>query len=256
VSIDRAVETLADRQRILVYTGAGISTESGIPDFRGPDGLWTRVDPDDFTIDRYVHSRERRIQDWRMHSDGALWGARSEIEPNPAHHAITDLWRAGLTSGVITQNVDGLHLVAGLPRTAISEIHGDVRRVVCLGCAAEQSIEPVLERVDAGEQDPLCLACGGMLKPATVMFGELLPPSEIAKAERFSQQADAVLVVGSTVSVYPAADFPLSVRRRGAPMVIVNQGRTDHDAWAEIKIDGLAGEVVPEIVDRLTARSH
>ncbi len=255
MSIARAVERLAGSHRILVFTGAGISTESGIPDFRGPDGLWTKVDPDDFTIDRYVQSEERRIQGWRMHADGAMWGARSEIDPNPAHLAITDLWNAGLTAGVITQNVDGLHLVAGLPRSAISEIHGDVRRVVCLGCAAEQEIEPVLERVDAGEQDPPCLACGGMLKPATVMFGELLSPTEIAKAERFSRQADAVLVVGSTISVYPAADFPLSVRRRGEPMVIVNQGRTDHDAWADVKIDGLAGEVVPEIVERLTART-
>jgi NAD-dependent deacetylase len=254
VTIERALEALADRRRILVYTGAGISTESGIPDFRGPNGLWTRVDPDDFTIDRYIQSPERRIQGWRMHADGALWGARSDISPNPAHLAVTELWKSGLTSGVITQNVDGLHLVAGLPRESLSEIHGDVRRVVCLGCAAEQDIEPVLERVDAGERDPACVECGGILKPSTVMFGELLPSSEIVKADRFSQAADAVLVIGSTISVYPAADFPLSVRRRGEPMVIVNQGRTDHDGWADVKIDGLAGEVVPEIVERLALR--
>ena len=250
--IDRAVETLTDRHRILVFTGAGISTESGIPDFRGPNGLWTRVDPEDFTIDRYVSSVERRIAGWRMHVEGALWGARSNIAPNSAHIAVTDLWSAGLTSGVITQNVDGLHLVAGLPRESVSEIHGDVRRVSCLGCASEQPIEIVLKRVDAGEQDPPCLKCGGILKPSTVMFGELLPHSEIEKAGRCAANADAVLVIGSTMSVYPAAEFPLSARRRGAPMVIVNQGRTDHDGWARVKVSGPAGEIVPEIVAALT----
>ncbi len=251
MSLARAVATLSPHRRILVYTGAGISTESGIPDFRGPNGLWTRVDPDDFTIDRYLSSRQRRIDGWRMHADGALWGARSNIAPNSAHLAVTKLWSAGLTSGVITQNVDGLHLVAGIPRDAISEIHGDVRRVVCLGCAAEQPIEDVLLRVDVGEEDPPCRRCGGILKPSTVMFGEMLPETEIEKADRFSATADAVLVIGSTMSVYPAADFPMAARRRGAPLVIVNQGPTDHDRSAQVKVDGPAGEVVPEIVEAL-----
>ena len=186
-----------------------------------------------------------------MHADGAMWGARSDIAPNSAHVAVTRLWSAGLTSGVITQNVDGLHLVAGIPRESISEIHGDVRRVVCVGCASEQPIEDVLDRVDAGEDDPPCLECGGILKPSTVMFGELLPPAEIQKADRFSAEADAVLVIGSTMSVYPAAEFPMAARRRGAPMVIVNQGRTDHDRSAHVKINGPAGEIVPKIVDAL-----
>lgn len=253
MKLARAIATLSAHRRILVYTGAGISTESGIPDFRGPNGLWTRVDPEDFTIDRYLASPQRRIDGWRMHVDGALWGARSNIAPNDAHLAVTRLWSAGLTSGVITQNIDGLHLVAGVPRESISEIHGDVRRVICLGCAAELPIETVLERVDAGEEDPPCLECGGILKPSTVMFGELLPPAEIEKAERFSAVADAVLVIGSTMSVYPAAEFPMAARRRGAAMVIVNQGRTDHDRSAHVKIDGPAGEIVPRIVDELIA---
>ncbi len=253
MSLERAVAALARKERILVYTGAGISTESGIPDFRGPNGLWTRVDPEDFTIDRYVGVQQRRIEGWRMHADGALWGARSDISPNPAHHAVARLWDAGLTSGVITQNVDGLHLVSGLPRHVVSEIHGDVRRVVCLGCAAEQPIEAVLERVDQGEVDPACVDCGGILKPSTVMFGELLPQQEITKAQRFSDEADAVLVIGSTLSVYPAADFPLSVRRRGEPMVIINKGPTEHDALAQVIVDGLAGEMVPELVAELVS---
>ncbi len=251
MKVAQAIATLSSHRNVLVYTGAGISTESGIPDFRGPTGLWTKVDPEDFTIDRYVQSAERRVEGWRMHADGELWGARSTIAPNAAHSAVTKLWSAGLTSGVITQNVDGLHLVAGVPRESVSEIHGDVRRAACLGCASEQPIDDVLERVDAGEPDPPCDRCGGILKPSTVMFGELLPPAEIEKAERFSAAADAVLVIGSTMSVYPAAEFPMSARRRGAPMVIVNRGRTDHDGWAQVKIDGPAGEIVPEIVDAL-----
>lgn len=255
MSIGRAVAALSGRERILVYTGAGISTESGIPDFRGPNGLWTKVDPEDFTIARYLNVPQRRVEGWRMHAEGALWGARSDISPNPAHEAVMRLWDAGLTSGVITQNVDGLHLLSGLPRHAVSEIHGDVRRVVCLGCAAEQPIESVLERVDAGETDPACLECGGILKPSTVMFGELLPQSEITKAQRFSDEADAVLVIGSTLSVYPAAEFALSVQRRGDPMIIVNKGRTDHDGRAQVIVDELAGEAVPALVAELVSIS-
>lgn len=250
-SVSRAVEILRDRRRILVYTGAGISTESGIPDFRGPNGLWTKVDPDDFTIDRYLASQQRRIDGWRMHAEGELWGARSKVRPNAAHTAVTRLWRAGLSSGVITQNVDGLHVEAGLTPDAISEIHGNVRRAVCVGCRADQPIEEVLRRVDAGDVDPRCAICGGPLKSSTVMFGEMLPEEQIAKAADFSHTADAVLVIGSTMSVYPAADFPLAVVRKGHPMVILNQGPTDHDGLAAVLVDGPASETATALVESL-----
>ena len=248
----QAVDALSTARQILVFTGAGISTESGIPDFRGPDGLWRKVDPDDFTISRYVSSREVRIRSWSMHRRGDLWGARSTVSPNAAHHAVTDLWRSGRVIGVITQNIDGLHLEAGIPPSALSEIHGNIRRCSCLGCGATWPTETVLTWLDEGEEDPHCPDCGGLVKTTTVMFGELLPDSEILKAEAFVGVADAVLVIGSTLSVYPAADFPLRVADRGYPMVIVNMGPTDHDRRARVKLDGAAGTVVPELVTELT----
>lgn len=250
--LDRAVEVLGSARQILVFTGAGISTESGIPDFRGPDGIWSRVDPDDFTISRYLSSREIRVRNWEMHRRGELWGARSQIRPNPAHHAVTALWNSGRCSGVITQNIDGLHLEAGLPPSALSELHGNVRRSHCLRCEASWPTETVLGWVDEGNEDPHCPDCSGLVKTDTVMFGELLPQREISKAEWFSSSADAVVVIGSTLSVFPAAEFAIRVRKMGGPMVVINLGPTDQDHLASVRIDHPAGTAVPELVATLT----
>lgn len=250
----RAIDVLAPVDRILVFTGAGISTESGIPDFRGPDGLWTRLDPDDFTIDRYLRRRDVRVRNWRMHAQGELWGARSRAHPNRAHDAVVDLERAGRLAGVVTQNVDGLHLAAGLPEERVAEVHGNVRRVRCVTCRAEQSIDAVLARVDAGEADPACIECGGILKTSTVMFGEMLPDSEIRKAWSFAGRAGAVVVVGSTVGVWPVAEIPLSMAREGKPLVIVNQGDTEADHLASVRVDAPAGEALPPLVAGVIAR--
>ncbi len=249
--IAAAVAVLAPAERILVFTGAGISTESGIPDFRGPDGLWTKVDPSDFDIDRFLTEPDLRVQRWRMHADGELWGARSTVQPNDAHLAIVRLHGAGRLSGCVTQNIDGLHLVAGLPASHVAELHGDVRRARCVGCGAVWPTEEVLVRVDAGEDDPPCPHCGGIIKTSTVMFGELLPEDEMAKAERFANEADAVLVVGSTVSVWPAAGIPISMVRAGKPMIIVNRGETEADHLADVVIEERASVAVTAIVDAL-----
>lgn len=249
--LEKAVEVLRTVDRITVYTGAGISTESGIPDFRGPDGLWTKVDPDDFTIDRYVRNRDIRVRGWRMHAAGELWGARSSVQPNRGHHAIVDLYRAGRLAGCVTQNVDGLHLVSGLPPSMVAEVHGTVRRVICLGCKASWPTEDVLQRVDAGEEDPSCPQCGGILKTSTVMFGEVLPAEEMAKAWEFAHNGQAVLVVGSTVGVWPAAEIPMTMAQEGKPMVIVNRGPTEADLFATVRIDGSAGDVLPPLVEKL-----
>jgi NAD-dependent deacetylase len=242
-----AAAVLAETSRVLVFTGAGISTESGIPDFRGPDGLWTRVDPADFTIQRYVVNRQVRSNGWRMHQRGELWGARSTVQPNPAHRAVTGLWNAGRLSGCITQNIDGLHQAAGLPDHAVAEVHGNVRKAHCLSCPASWPTETVLGWVDDGDDDPHCPDCGGLVKTTTVMFGEMLPDDQVERALAFAAQADAVLAVGTTLSVYPAADFALEVVRRGAPLVIVNMGDTDHDHRATVKVEGSAGEVLPAL---------
>lgn len=251
---EAAVDLLRRAERILVFTGAGISTESGIPDFRGPDGLWTKVDPADFTIDRYVSSREIRVQNWRMHQHGELWGARSGVEPNRAHRAVLRLYEAGRLAGCVTQNIDGLHRASGLPESQVAELHGNVRQTICLDCDASWPTEEVLTWVDAGDEDPHCPTCGGLLKTSTVLFGELLPEDQLRRAGLFAAMADAVLVIGSTLSVYPAAEIPLTAVRGGAPMVIVNVGETDHDRMAAVKIDGKAGDVVPELVEAVTGR--
>lgn len=246
--IDEAIDILSGADQILVYTGAGISTESGIPDFRGPDGLWTKVDPDDFTIEKYVRKAEIRIQSWRMHAAGELWGARSTVTPNRGHEAIVELHRTRRLAGCVTQNVDGLHLVSGLPESKVAELHGNVRKVVCLGCGASWPTEEILVRVDAGEEDPACPHCGGLLKTSTVMFGELLPEEEMHKAWAFAGLAEAVLVVGSTVGVWPAAEIPMSMAQQGKPMVIVNLGATEADHLAAARVEASAGEALPKIV--------
>lgn len=249
--LSQAGALLSDATRILVFTGAGISTESGIPDFRGPNGLWTKVDPDDFTIARYRQSRAVRVNGWRMHQRGELWGARSSVQPNTAHVAISDLWSAGRLSGVITQNIDGLHQAAGLPDHAVAEVHGNVRKSTCLTCASEWPTESVLQWVDQGDEDPHCPHCLGMVKTTTVLFGEMLPDDQVQRALDFSGAADAVLAIGTTLSVYPAADFALDAVRRGAPLVIVNLGDTDHDHRAAVKVVRSAGQALPALVSML-----
>lgn len=246
-----ATEVLATVDQILVFTGAGLSTESGIPDFRGPDGLWTKVDPDDFTIDRYVESRELRVRGWRMHIDGELWGARSGVTPNPGHHAIVRLHEESRLAGVVTQNVDGLHYKSGLPDDVVAELHGNVRNSHCMVCQTRWPTETVLQWVEAGSEDPVCPRCGGMVKTETVMFGEMLPDEEVRQAGIFLAIADALLVVGSTVSVWPAADIVMRGATQGKPLVVINKGETEVDHLAAVKIDAGIGEVLPDLVTRL-----
>lgn len=249
--IFEAAAVLSGVERILVFTGAGISTESGIPDFRGPNGLWTKMDPADFTITRYLADPDIRTRRWRMHADGELWGARSSIQPNSGHYAIVDLETAGRLAGCVTQNIDGLHIRAGLSPSRVAELHGNVRETMCTGCDLRWPTEEILRRVDAGEEDPHCRQCGGTLKSATVMFAEMLPEMEMRKAWAFAGMAGAVVVVGSTVGVWPAADIPISMAREGKPLVIVNQGPTEVDHLATVDIHGSAGEVLPRLFARI-----
>ena len=249
--IIRAAQALADSSQIMVFTGAGVSTESGIPDFRGPDGLWTKLDPEDFHIDRYMSSRRVRVMRWQLHQQGELLGSGSSVRPNAAHLAIVDLWKAGRLSGCVTQNIDGLHQEAGLPDDLVSELHGNVRKTRCMSCPAQWPTAEVIKWVAAGQEDPRCSHCGGIVKTATVSFGQMLPEREIQKARFFSAPADGVLVIGSTLSVYPAAEIPASAARQGIPMVIINLGPTDYDHLAKAKVSLPAGQAVPELVAAL-----
>ena len=248
-----AIDTLRPARAIMVFTGAGISTDSGIPDFRGPEGLWTKVDPDDFHIDRYQASSELRQRGWQMHLDGELWGARSTVAPNSGHTAIKRLADAGRLAGVVTQNVDGLHRETGLDHDLVAELHGNVRECHCLGCESVWPTEEVLSWVEAGDLDPTCPSCGGLVKTTTVMFGEMLPEEELSKAMLFLAMADAVLVVGSTVAVWPASDVVFRAADRLLPIVILNRGVTEADHLATVKLDAGIGEVLPDLVEGLLA---
>ncbi len=245
----RAVEVLSAKRQILVFSGAGISTESGIPDFRGPNGLWTRVDPEDFNIKRYLSSRELRVRGWRMHANGERWGSGNPL-PNQGHLAVVDLWRQGKLVGVVTQNIDGLQQAAGLPDELIAELHGNVKESQCLDCGQTWPTEAILERVASGEEDPHC-SCGGLVKTRVVMFGEGLDPSTVDRAFQFLADADAMIVVGSTVAVYPASDVVLAAAFKPVPVVIINMGETEADHLAAVRLDGPIGELLPALVSAL-----
>jgi NAD-dependent deacetylase len=245
--IDRAVDLLRDKRKLLAFTGAGISTESGIPDFRGPNGVWTRVDPSEFTIDKYVARRETRVKSWKMRTESGIL----DSEPNDAHRALVDLWNAGLLMGVVTQNIDGLHQAAGLPAEAVVELHGNLRTVDCLECDASWPTPTVIERLEAGEEDPACPECGGIIKVSVISFGQAMPAREMDRASALAVACDAILAVGSTLSVYPAAYVPLEAKQTGARYVIVNQGPTEQDHLADVIVAGAAGETLRAIAARL-----
>lgn len=250
--IAELADLLAASRRVTTFTGAGVSTESGIPDFRSPGGVWTRYDPRDFTFDRYVESPEVRASSWAMRKE---FFAR-EVMPNPAHRAIARIEAAGRAHGVITQNIDGLHQLAG--STEVVEIHGTAREVMCIGHAPRQGIPDgcgftasytwAFEQLDAGDPDPACPECGGLVKSATVSFGQTLLPDVIERAAELAATGDLMLAVGSSLQVWPAADLPELAVRSGVPLVIVNDEPTPLDDLATLVVRGRAGEVLARAV--------
>jgi NAD-dependent deacetylase len=243
---------LGRSERVVAFTGAGISTESGIPDFRSPGGIWTRYDPREFTFDRYVESPDVRASSWAMRRE---FFHRSP-DPNQAHRALVDLERVGRLRAVITQNIDGLHQLAG--SADVVEIHGTARDVLCIGhmptggvpagCGFRAALDWALARVDEGDADPACPDCGGLVKSATVSFGQVLFPGVVDEAVALVRAADLVLTVGSSLQVYPAADLPLEGIRSGAAVAIVNNEETPLDRLAEVVVHGQAGEVLPAAI--------
>ena len=250
--MDELSDLLARSERVTTFTGAGVSTESGIPDFRSPGGVWTRYDPRDFTFDRYVGSAELRASSWAMRREFFA----KEVQPNPAHLAIARIEQAGRGHGVVTQNIDGLHQLAG--STHVVELHGTAREVTCIGRAPRQGIPDgcgfaapytwAFEQVDAGHPDPSCPRCGGLVKSATVSFGQVMPEDALAEAARLVETADLLLTVGSSLQVRPAADLPVLAVASGVPLVIVNDEPTPMDDVATLVVRGRAGEVLPAAV--------
>jgi len=243
--VARAAGLILESKRLVVFTGAGISTESGIPDFRSPGGIWERFDPDDFTIDKFLASEDCRRQQWQMFGEGLL---SDKAEPNAAHHAIAGLYRLGRLDCVITQNIDNLHQKAGVPDDMVFELHGNMRWAICLDCGRRYPFGEVKARLDGGEAIPGCTACGGMLKPDIVMFGEQLPVKVLEEASRRAIAADTFIVIGSTLVVYPAAYMPLYAVESGARLIIVNLSDTPLDSRAAVVIRARAGETMEKMV--------
>lgn len=243
------VDLLRNGRRILIFTGAGISTESGIPDFRGPGGVWTRRKP--VYYHDFMRSEEARIEHWDYKLEG--WRAFRDAKPNPTHQAIVSLERAGKVEAVVTQNIDGLHEMAGTSPAKLVELHGTNRKIECQSCGKLSEPEPHFERFRKTRRPPVC-DCGGFLKPATISFGQQLRNEDLERAQDAAVNADLVVALGSTLSVYPAADIPLLAARRGAPYVIINRGPTEHDGFEEVtlRLDGDASRIfAPAVADAL-----
>lgn len=233
-------------KRVVVLTGAGISTDSGIPDFRGPQGVWTR-NPEaekQSTIQHYVADPEVRRRAWCSRLDSPAWGAR----PNAGHQALVALERRGKLDTLVTQNIDGLHQAAGSSPGRVVEVHGTMREVVCLACGERAPMERVLARVRAGEEDPPCRTCGGILKSATISFGQSLVPEDIARAQRAAQRCDLMLAIGTKLSVWPVAGVVPAAKDAGARVVILNAEPTDMDGLADVVFRGSIGEILPRLV--------
>jgi NAD-dependent deacetylase len=246
--IEQLAQLIVESRKVIVFTGAGVSTESGIPDFRGPEGIWSRYDPEDFTIQKFLSNREARKNLWKMSAESGLL---TEAEPNAAHFAVAELYQLGKLDCVITQNIDGLHQKAGIPADKVFELHGNTGWVVCLGCRRRFPVREVLQKIEEGVEVPDCPDCQGILKPDAVLFGEALPEETLWEATRRSQNCDLFVVIGSTLIVYPAAYMPTYAREAGARLAIVNLTLTPLDHYATVVIRGKAGEIMSKVMGKV-----
>ncbi|MCB0967038.1 MAG: NAD-dependent deacetylase [Ilumatobacter sp.] len=244
--IEDAARAIADAERIVVLTGAGISTDSGIPDFRGPKGIWTKNPAAEKAshISHYLDDPEVRRAAWLNRLDAPIWTA----EPNLGHRCVYELERRGQLLAVVTQNVDGLHQAAGHDPENVIEVHGTVRFTRCWNCGDRRLMRETLDRVRAGEADPPCLVCGGILKSDTISFGQSLVPEVIDRALRVSGECDVMLAIGSTLSVYPAANCVPTAKRAGAAVIIVNGQPTEMDRHADHLLIGQIADILPALV--------
>jgi NAD-dependent deacetylase len=244
VTVERLAELVRERQPCVVLTGAGVSTESGIPDFRSPGGLWARFDPFEYgSIEAF---RRDPLKVWTFYKPRVAM--LTEAEPNTAHLALAELERLGFVEAVVTQNIDLLHERAG--SREVVEVHGSIRTATCPGCGVRYGLEQVLELL-ANADAPACPACGALLKPDVVFFGELLPPRAIDRAFELARRARLLLVVGSALEVHPVAGLPQETLGAGGELAIVNRGPTAYDSRAAVRVEGSAGEVLPAVAKAL-----
>ena len=243
MTLQEFAPNLRTRRDIVFFTGAGISTESGVPDFRSPGGVWTKYTPVYF--DEFVASAEARARYWKMKQETRE--LYENVRPNIGHRSIASFEQRGRLLGLITQNVDGLHALAGVSPEKMVELHGTDRRVTCLGCGKEFEPEPIYRRLKEGVLPAPCDVCGGWLKPATISFGQPMPPAEMRRAEEWSRAAEIFVVVGSSLAVQPAASFPVVAKEAGAMLAVVNREPTPLDASADYNFRGAIGEFFAQL---------
>lgn len=236
--VDNLRDLIAAAERVVVFTGAGISTESGIPDFRSPGGIWTRYKP--IMFDDFMSSREMRRETWRrkIETDKSMTVA----EPNRGHLAVASLVSRGKCQAVITQNIDGLHQVSGVPDEMVIELHGNSTYAKCLDCGTRMEIRPILENFARDETMPECRSCASeYVKTATISFGQSMPEAEMRRAEIATNNCDLMIAIGSSLQVYPAAGFPILAKKVGARMAILNREATDLDSYADLVVNDEIG---------------
>ncbi len=241
---DELQRMIGRANRIVAFTGAGISTESGIPDFRSPGGIWTKFKPIEFND--FLSSPEARRESWRRKfaSDAVM----RQATPNAGHRALARLVESGRMLAVITQNIDGLHQASGIPEDKVIELHGNATYASCLECRRRYELDWVAEIFAIDERLPICTACGGMIKTATISFGQSMPEAEMERARAVALDADLMLTVGSSLVVYPAASFPIMAKRNGAAYVIVNREPTDQDGIADLVVNAEIGATLSRAV--------
>ena len=241
------VELMQQAKRMVALTGAGISTESGIPDFRSSDSIWRQHPP--VSYHDFLHSAAARQKYWQTRKD--LSSQVADAQPNAGHKALAELERRNVLLGIITQNFDGLHQDAGHAIEKVVELHGTSRFAACTLCSTRSAMKELQQRIDEGEIDPRCPLCGGFLKAATILFGQRVPEAELARAKEMAMSCDLFLVIGSSLKVTPASTLPRLALQRNVPLIIINLQPTTLDALADVAIHEKAGNVLPELVAKL-----
>lgn len=245
--IEKVVRLIVNAKRIVVFVGAGMSTESGIPDFRSPGGVWDKYDPEDFYFQNFLSSEASREKYWQMATE--MYDSMKYAKPNKAHHAVAELERLGKLDCLITQNIDGLHFKAGNSPDRVLELHGTAMYVTCLSCNKRYDRDAIQLRIKQGEKAPRCDECAGLLKPATISFGQSMPEWETREAYERSAACDLFVVIGSSLVVQPAAYMPVVAHKGGAKLVIINRDETACDDIADILIKAQAGPAMAAVIE-------
>jgi NAD-dependent deacetylase len=245
--IAKGAELIQKAEKILVFSGAGLSTESGIPDFRSPGGVWSKYDPSDFYFDKFVADQKARVKYWQMSTE--FYQTMKDAAPNRAHMAIKALEDTGKLIAVVTQNIDRLHHKAGNSPDKIIEIHGTAFSVSCLSCGKSYDRDDIQERINSGVKVPYCDDCSGILKPDTISFGQAMPQDKMAQAMTHARECDLCIVLGSSLVVYPAASVPVNAVKSGAKLMIINRDETPLDSTAELVVHESVSQALGDMVE-------